>query len=195
MKLRKHYWRKSNSDTYSRKPIPKTAIILAMILSFRVKAGNRFLFCAVLIVSFFLAVRCTTNSTVNVVSEEKGLNDSSSIADRHTSSNSLDWYGAYYGIVPCADCDGIETVLTLNPDNTFQLTRTYLGKGRDAVGTEGTFSWNPDGNTITLGGIAAGPNQYFVGENRLLQLDTSGQRITGSLSAKYVLQKQETAYE
>jgi len=160
-----------------------------MISSFRFSHGNIFLFCTVLAVSFFLTVGCVKNSTRNELNDKK-RNSSSVSTDIHTSRNSLDWHGTYHGVVPCADCDGIETVLTLNPDHTFELSSTYLGKGRDAVGTRGTFGWNTDGNTITLSGIANGPNQYFVGENKILQLDMSGQRITGSLSDRYVLQKQ-----
>lgn len=187
MKLKRHYWRRNNSDLCSGKRIFILVSIYAIISSFRFKPGNIFLFCTVLLVLFFLTVGCTKNSRINQVTDEKE-NSSTNV---HTSRNSLDWNGTYRGIIPCADCDGIETVLTLNPDHTFELFSTYLGKGRDAVGTKGTFNWNADGNTITLSGITAGPSQYFVGENKLLQLDMSGQRITGSLSDRYVLQKQQ----
>ena len=35
------------------------------------------------------------------------------IPDMHTTMNSLDWDGTYTGILPCADCKGIETNITL----------------------------------------------------------------------------------
>jgi uncharacterized lipoprotein NlpE involved in copper resistance len=161
-----------------------------MVSRLRFKLRNMFLFRALLMASFFLTVGCTKNSASNELNDEPG-NSSPVSTDAHSSRNSLDWTGTYQGIVPCADCDGIETVLTLNPDHTFELASTYLGKGRDAVGSMGTFSWNTDGNTITLSGIANGPNQYFVGENKLVQLDLSGRRFTGSLSDRYVLQKKQ----
>ena len=43
----------------------------------------------------------------------------------------------YYGILPCADCTGIETTLDLNSGDTtemsYTLTRTYLGKNSDSI--------------------------------------------------------------
>ncbi len=106
------------------------------------------------------------------------------------SMNSLDWDGIYKGVTPCADCEGIETSLTLSKDNTYVLTTKYLGKSAKTKEMKGTFTWNTEGNTITLSTITNGPNQFFVGENQLTQLDMSGKKITGALAEKYILKKQ-----
>ena len=106
-----------------------------------------------------------------------------------TSQTSLDWNGTYTGITPCADCEGIETSLTLNKDMTYQLSNTYKGKSTDAIIKTGTFTFNQDGNSITLGSITDGPSKYAVGENQLTQLDLEGNKITGDLADKYVLKK------
>lgn len=37
--------------------------------------------------------------------------------------------GIYSGLLPCADCAGIETTLQLNTDGTYDLTQNYSGKG------------------------------------------------------------------
>jgi len=95
--------------------------------------------------------------------------------DMHTSRNSLDWAGTYEGVLPCADCPGIKTRLTLGNDGTFEKQSQYLD--RDVVPrTEGgRFSWQADGNTITL--AASGDGQSFaVGEGRLIQLNRDGTR-------------------
>ncbi len=42
------------------------------------------------------------------------------------SQNSLDWNGTYEATLPCADCPGIKTILTLVADQTFTLSSTYL---------------------------------------------------------------------
>jgi uncharacterized lipoprotein NlpE involved in copper resistance len=134
----------------------------------------------------------------------KGTSDSSSMSadttahmtdtmmtdNAHTSQNALDWNGMYKGVVPCADCEGIETILILNADNTYLLKTSYLGKP-DPATTEktGSLTWNAEGNTITLGGIENAPSQYFVGENKLIQLDMGGNKITGKLAEKYILTK------
>jgi uncharacterized lipoprotein NlpE involved in copper resistance len=106
------------------------------------------------------------------------------------SMNSLDWDGMYKGVTPCADCEGIETSLTLSKDNSYVLTTKYLGKSTKTKEMKGTFTWNTEGNTITLNAITDGPNQFFVGENQLTQLDLSGKKITGALAEKYILRKQ-----
>jgi uncharacterized lipoprotein NlpE involved in copper resistance len=102
---------------------------------------------------------------------------------------SLDWDGTYSGTIPCADCQGIETSLTLNKDKTYLLKTKYLGKSDVVYEKTGTFTWNKEGSTIMLKGISNAPNQYVVGENILFQLDMSGKRITGSLADSYNLRK------
>lgn len=102
---------------------------------------------------------------------------------------SLDWDGTYTGTIPCADCQGIETILTLKKDKTYILKTKYLGKSDTFTEKSGTFTWNAEGSTIILQGISNTPNQYLVGENLLFQLDMSGKRITGGLADSYKLRK------
>jgi len=111
--------------------------------------------------------------------------------DTHNARNSLDWNGIYRDTIPCADCEGILTVITLEKDMKYQAQSKYLGKRDSAIESSGTFSWNDAGNTITLNDVdkRGGSDQYFVGENSLIKLDKSGNRITGDLADKYVLRK------
>lgn len=130
------------------------------------------------------------NNTTN--SSDPAAGDTTLVADTaHTSQVSLDWAGMYKGVVPCADCEGIETTVVLNADQTYLLRTAYLGKP-DALASEktGAFTWNTAGNTVVLSGLENTPNQYFVGENQLIQLDLGGNKITGDLAQKYVLMKQ-----
>lgn len=114
--------------------------------------------------------------------------------DKHTSQISLDWAGTYKGILPCTDCEGIETTLRINRDSTFQLIRKYLGKKSDTLETFGTFVWNKEGNIIVLDNISNAPNKYFVKENSLVQLDMEANFISGDLADKYILQKVEDLF-
>jgi len=103
------------------------------------------------------------------------------------SMNALDWNGVYYGVLPCADCEGIETVIQLKPDKTYSLQTKYLGRSAVINTSTGTFSWNKEGNKITLENEH--PGIYLVGENKLVYLDKDGRTISGSLADKYVLLK------
>lgn len=110
------------------------------------------------------------------------------------SAVSLDWTGTYEGTVPCADCEGIETSITLNHDLTYIVKTKYLGKDEGVFERRGTFAWNEAGGAIVLDDTSGGPNRYLVGENALFQLDREGNRIAGDLAEKYVLRKSaETA--
>lgn len=108
---------------------------------------------------------------------------------------SLDWDGTYYGVLPCADCEGIETTIKLSKDLTYSLISKYIGKSDKVFEKSGSFTWNEAGTTISLSGFneGEGPSKYFVGENRLTQLDLSGNKIEDELAEKYILNKVEKA--
>lgn len=108
----------------------------------------------------------------------------------HNAKNSLDYVGTYKGILPCADCHGLETELVINENTTFCLKTKYQGKGDKVYMQKGNFTWNKSGTIIILTDIKNAPNKYFVGENTLTQLDMYGKKITGSLAEEYILAKQ-----
>lgn len=112
------------------------------------------------------------------------------VAEIHNAKNSLDYVGTYKGILPCADCNGLEVELVINENSTFCIKTKYEGRGDKVFMQKGSFTWNEKGNTIILTDIKNAPNQYFVGEKRLTQLDLSGKKITGSLADEYILSKQ-----
>ncbi|OUL61331.1 copper resistance protein NlpE [Flavobacterium sp. AJR] len=113
--------------------------------------------------------------------------------DEHTSQNSLDWVGTYKGIIPCADCEGIEQEITINDDKTFSIKETYLGKTKDNKFTdEGTTTWNKEGNIITtITKDKTRTTSYLVGERTLTQLDMDNKEITGPLAKNYILNQIE----
>jgi copper homeostasis protein (lipoprotein) len=110
----------------------------------------------------------------------------------HNAKNSLDYVGTYKGILPCADCNGLETEIAINENATFSIKTRYQGKGEKVYVQKGNFAWNKSGTIIILTDIKNAPNQYFVGENTLTQLNSSGQKITGNLADEYILAKQPT---
>ncbi|MFO8145882.1 MAG: copper resistance protein NlpE [Bacteroidota bacterium] len=104
------------------------------------------------------------------------------IIDGHTSENSLDWEGAYSGVLPCADCEGIDARLILREDQTYQLKLRYLGipekESQDFI-SEGEFSWEDNGNNILLEDEKVDFQKFKVGELFLLPLDINGNKIKG----------------
>lgn len=132
----------------------------------------------------------TEESNVDIVEEETLDNE---IIDMHNAEIALDWNGTYEGILPCADCEGIQTVLILNPDLTYSLNTEYLGVETPTTDSlSGNFKWDISGNIIQLEGIEEGERSPFfkVEENRVRQLDMEGLEITGDIGEKYILTKQ-----
>ena len=101
------------------------------------------------------------------------------------------WVGTYSGIVPCADCPGIETRITLNTDNTYQISLKYQDKGEEVFQNSGTLQWNADKSIITLGNLnkTQFPAMYKLGKESLVQLDLNGEVIAGNFAQNYVLTK------
>lgn len=93
--------------------------------------------------------------------------DGKSAPDLHTSQNALDWAGSYEGVLPCADCPGIRTRLTLKADGRYELSTQYLDRQPAPTVETGKFFWNAGGNTVTLEGNG---QRFAVGEGRLLAL-------------------------
>lgn len=140
-------------------------------------------------------VGCTDQSISSETTPQSQTEQPVPIGD--TSRTSLDWNGTYSGVTPCASCEGINTVLTLNLDNTYVLETSYLGEEQPGqkpkvFAEAGAFKWEQAGNKISLMGDASSPSpqQFQVGENQLFMLDKEGQRITGSLAQDYRLVKQ-----
>ena len=133
-------------------------------------------------------VGCTTTNTSDTQADSVAITESAPDA-AHTSQNSLDYAGTYTGVLPCADCPGIKTEITLNADGSFTKKMTYLERKEAGIFKEkGTYSWDAAGQTITLEGPDT-PSHYSVGENTLTQLDMEGKRVEGSLADFYVLKK------
>jgi heat shock protein HslJ len=105
--------------------------------------------------------------------------------------NSLDWDGVYRGLLPCADCEGMETTIYLNKDLTYRAKVKYLGKSDELVEYNGTFKWNRPANSITFEdpGYNGFNTSYLVEENGLTQLDRNGKKVTGNLASMYILAK------
>jgi hypothetical protein len=87
----------------------------------------------------------------------------------HNSRNSLDWAGTYEGVLPCADCPGTKTKLTLNQDGSYRLVTQAQGLQNAEKSVSGVFTWQPSGNAITLDEHGS-RQQFSVGEGRLTLL-------------------------
>jgi uncharacterized lipoprotein NlpE involved in copper resistance len=91
----------------------------------------------------------------------------------------------YTGNLPCTDCDGIQTLLTLNadPQRSYTLEEQYQGKQPKTVNSDGT--WTVEGNIVTLNG-KVGAMKYQVTNEGLVGLNADGSMMDAT---KYLLKK------
>jgi len=107
----------------------------------------------------------------------------------HTSQNSLDWPGTYEATIPCADCEGIKTNITLKSNNTFTIVSEYINKN-SKVEDSGKIMWHNKGSVVHLTGKET-DIKLKVGENKLIGLDQEGHEIDGPNAHLYVYNKVE----
>jgi copper homeostasis protein (lipoprotein) len=138
---------------------------------------------------FLLAASIGLTLSLISCSTQSDISKDKTLPTGDNTMTSVDWDGMYFGVLPCADCEGIQTTIKLNIDLTYEIKTKYLGKDDKFFESKGHFSWNEEGNKITLTGTDVFPKNYFVGENMIKQLDMGGNQITGGMADKYVLRK------
>ena len=137
-------------------------------------------------VAAFTLISCTNKGSKQ--KEESQDTTTEAIVDSHTSEISLDWAGVYEGTMPCASCEGIETVVELKDDNTYKATYTYMGGDEYTVSNNSAFTWDESGQVVIL--VAEDDiKQFKVGENHLTLLGDDGEVNTGELAEYYVLKR------
>lgn len=101
----------------------------------------------------------------------------------------------YKGVLPCADCSGIDTTLVLNPDKTFELTEIYQGKNDDdPFVTKGSWELetgtpqNPQAQVYVLTTETGEKYNYLVdGANKLTSLDSDKNPIDAPFNLSLTL--------
>ena len=117
--------------------------------------------------------------------------ETSTVVDtHHTAENSLDWAGSYTGLLPCADCEGIQTQLTLRSDKTYVLEEHYVKNGRALHPSTQTGRFQFDASHPALIRLDNTTPQrvYFIGEGYAEARDAQGNKISSQLN--YRLQQQ-----
>ncbi|CDL82174.1 envelope stress response activation lipoprotein NlpE [Xenorhabdus szentirmaii] len=83
----------------------------------------------------------------------------------------------FSGVVPCADCAGIETTLQLAKDGTYILGQSYLGAKSEEKTFFETGDWVVNGKKVVLSHEDDKKSYYQMKGENLIMLDISGQPI------------------
>lgn len=102
------------------------------------------------------------------------------------------FHGVYYGYLPCDDCDGTQTTLSLkNKNNYLLVTQPAKASSREFF-DKGKYTWDDETNTVTLTSRkTSNIKKYHIeNEETLFMLDAKGAPIKGE-KGKYSLRKRE----
>lgn len=132
------------------------------------------------IVILTLLVACQNNTEPKPENEPK---QATKVEDTPSAKNTIDWAGTYFGILPCASCSGVNTLITLNKDDTFEKTTELLDSNEEEKIVKGRVLWTEDNSIITV------ECNYLVSENQLILLDSENKPVIGKSAKQYLLEK------
>ena len=84
--------------------------------------------------------------------------------------------GTYDGRLPCADCSGLRTVLTLGADGRYRMEESYEGKPAKPIATRGSYRLDAARGVVTLDRAAGGRSVQVAGD-RAYVLAPDGKRF------------------
>lgn len=108
------------------------------------------------------------------------------VADTHTAETALDYQGVYKGVLPAADCPGIEVTLTLYDNGTYNENDNYID--RQAFEEKGGYEVK-DNLLILTPADGEGVSYYRIEENQLRRLGADKQPVTGEMAERFILTK------
>ena len=141
------------------------------------------LFCFCLL---WFSVSCKDSSN-EVIMKDKNHIGVTSAEDLETNIvlSYATWEGTYQGVLPCADCPGIETELTLTANQEYTLKTFYQGNPGSEFTEQGTFEWVAESDNIRLNNEEG--TQFKIGDQHVVYLNMEGQVNEGNLAEFYIL--------
>lgn len=107
---------------------------------------------------------------------------------------SLDFHGVFYGYLPCNDCNGIKTTLSLKQNNNYLLVTQPARESSREFYEKGKYSWDEEKRTVVLTPRnEPSARQYHIeNEGTLIQLNSDGARMPSELAERYTLRRSDT---
>jgi len=146
-----------------------------------------------LLSGILLLASCGNNASTEAAAADSALAKTDAVVPKVDTVPKQLSTESYSGILPCADCKGIETSIALNSDGSFSKHLLYIGRKSKGAGSNEfstTGKWMMNGmDTVHFTDVKDEPSMYIRTDSSLIQLDMSGKRITGKLAGKYELKK------
>lgn len=126
------------------------------------------------------------------VKEKSQKHDNHSKDTKLADKSKPQFHGVFYGYLPCDDCDGTQTTLSLKNKNNYLLVTQPAKMSSREFFDKGKYIWDDETNTITLTSRKTSKilKYHIEDEKTLFMLDAKGTPIKGEKN-KYSLRKRE----
>lgn len=107
---------------------------------------------------------------------------------------SLDFHGIFYGFLPCNDCNGIKTTLSLKQNNNYLLVTQPARESSREFYEKGKYSWNEENHTLVLTPRKGSESRYYLikEEGIIVQMNSDGTPMSEELEDSYTLRRSDT---
>ena len=113
----------------------------------------------------------------------------------HTNQNkSLEFRGVFYGYLPCNDCAGVKTTLSLKQNNNYLLVTQPARDSSREFYEKGKYDWNEESRVLTLTPRnKKETRQYLIkDEGTIVQMNPNGTKMSEELEDEYTLRSSDT---
>ncbi len=181
----------NNSFLYQLKNIMKALII-------RLKQKLTLLLLSSLLIIFNPAM---AESDIQIKNGVQNIKEKSQKYEKHSNhskdetlvdKNKKQFHGVFYGYLPCEDCDGVQTTLSLkNKNNYLLVTQPAKASSREFF-DKGKYIWDDEASTVTLTSRKNSKiiKYHIENEKTLFTLNAKGVPIKGE-KGKYSLRKRD----
>lgn len=125
--------------------------------------------------------------------ENTQLHSSDHAAHSIEIDKSKDFRGVFYGFLPCQDCNGIKTTLSLKQNNNYLLVTQPARESSREFYEKGKYTWDDDTHTVSLSprNDAVARKYYIENEGTLIQLNSDGSRVPNNQANDYTLRRSD----
>lgn len=145
----------------------------------------------ILVLPFFISCKIIDEDKEEKYPKE-GYEQNLESREKPSAQIALDWEGTYSGVLPCDNCAGIETYLTLREDHSFEMVQRSIktiGDESPENKTSGEFNWNEEGTAISLPALE-GELRLGVEDLYLVPLNAQNAKIPAEPGNNFKLMKQ-----
>ncbi len=116
------------------------------------------------------------------------------LAESDAEDPSLQFRGVFYGLLPCEDCAGTKTTLSLKHRNNYLLVTQAAKASSREYFDKGKYNWDDEAQIVTLTSRKGSKIRSYQikDDNTIVLLSSSGQPLTSDQDGtSFILRKRE----